>query len=189
LVAVPLLAVLLGIALEIRPGAAPLRFGVAAALVVSLLLVRSRLPVRAVALGVAVAALLGAGWASYRAQAERENAKRTRYGAVYTELMAYADPTETVGYVNLRRIYPAVGRAWRRRLVPCLPDSDDPARWVRRLREQGISLLLVGHTEAPAAEAAAVRHVQKWVRDEAGPFDLVHDFQSRKRHVAIFRLR
>jgi hypothetical protein len=186
---VPVTTSLMGLLVQIAPGEWPLRFAVLVALIFCLPLVRERLWRPWLTMGVGLVALIIFLGFTFLARDSREYQRGRVFGRYFFALEEWTGPSETVGIVNVQRIYPAAGRAWKRRLVPTLPQTENENVWIEDLRAQAISVLLVGHATPGAEYAAAVKRVQEWVRREGGPFELIQDFQSQKRHVAVFRLR
>lgn len=149
---------------------------------------RLRHPVPVVVL--ALALMIG-GWSfAHPLRMQREHHRALVYGKVFETLEESVGPYATIGVINTRNLYPASGRAWSRRVVvPALPARDDEAAWVASLKRDGITVLMFGHDNPRPEEADRVVLVSSWLRREGGNFELLHDYETQRKNLALFRLR
>jgi hypothetical protein len=122
------------------------------------------------------------------ARENREARKHGAFGGIIEVLATELGHDDIVAVVHSQKLHLAAGMDWRRRVeLPALPASGQESAWVEELRRRGVTAVLVGHKEPAADEAGDVTRVQRFIR-ESGSFELVADYQSMSKDLALFRL-
>ncbi len=182
-------AAVLALLLDLSPWVWAERAAVLVALLLAVGLHRprrlGRVP-KLVAAGLVCVGLTGAAWS---ARVERELQRFQVYGSYYSTMENEVGPRETVGFVNVPRIYPAAGHGWRRRLLPVDPRTTERDAWLARLRREGVDVVLLGHSTEKAADPALVTRVEAWVADPDSAFVMLHHYETLARDEGLYRLR
>jgi hypothetical protein len=122
------------------------------------------------------------------ARENREARKRGAFGGIIEVLATELGQEDIVAVVHSQKLHLAAGIDWRRRVeLPALPPPGRESSWVDGLRRRGVTAVLVGHKEPAPDQAEDVARVQRFIR-ESGSFELVADYQSMSKDLALFRL-
>jgi hypothetical protein len=118
----------------------------------------------------------------------REDRRGLGFGKIVEVMAAELTDDDIVMVVHSQKLHIAAGIDWKRRVeLAELPGAGQEDQWVADLRSRGVTAVLVGH-KRPAPEIAAdVQRVQRFIR-ESGHFDLVVDYESLSKDLALFRL-
>lgn len=122
------------------------------------------------------------------AREQREEVRVKHFGRIVDVLNAELDADDVVLVVHSQKLHLAAGIDWKRRVeLSALPEPGREREWVLALRAAGVTALLVGHKEPAPEVAGDVRRIQRFIR-ESGEFELVYDYQSLAKDLALFRV-
>jgi hypothetical protein len=118
----------------------------------------------------------------------REVRRGLGFGKVVDVMAAELTDEDVVLVVHSQKLHIAAGIDWKRRVeLATLPSAGEENAWVANLRARGVTAVLVGHKKPTAEAAAEVRRVQAFIR-ESGQFEMVVDYESLSKDLALFRV-
>jgi hypothetical protein len=118
----------------------------------------------------------------------REVRRGLLFGKVLDVMEAELTDDDVIMVVHSQKLHVAAGLDWKRRVeLAELPAAGRENAWASGLRSSGVTALLVGHKKPAPDVAADVRRVQAFIR-ESGQFEMVVDYESLSKDLALFRV-
>jgi hypothetical protein len=112
------------------------------------------------------------------------------YGQVSRVLETGVNPGAAVAVLNSQAVYMAAGDDWSRPVFkPGLPEVGGEAAWLKSLRGEGVEALLVSRSETDPEDLPRLRSIEAWLLREDSRFELLHDYESERRHFVLYALR